>query len=80
MANVRFACHVIPMDANQVRTQLRRATEKAGTALNWARAHDVSTAYLSDVMTGKRQPGEKILDALGLERVVTYRRKPSPRP
>jgi lambda repressor-like predicted transcriptional regulator len=35
----------------------------------------VSPAYLSDVLNGNREPGPKIIDALGLERVVTYRKK-----
>lgn len=33
----------------------------------------VSPSYLSDVMTGHREPGPKILTALGLERVIRYR-------
>lgn len=35
----------------------------------------VSPAYLSDAIRGNREPGPKILDAIGLEKVVTYRRK-----
>lgn len=41
----------------------------------WAKAHGVSPAYVSDVLAGRREPGKLVLDALGLERVVTYRRK-----
>lgn len=32
----------------------------------------VSLAYLSDVMADKREPGEKLLTALGYRRVVLY--------
>lgn len=42
---------------------------------DWSRKHGVSAAYVSDVLAGRRDPGKMILDALGLERVVTYRRK-----
>jgi DNA-binding transcriptional regulator YdaS (Cro superfamily) len=42
----------------------------------WARKHGVSPAYVSDVINGRREPGPAILDALGIERVVTYRPKP----
>ncbi len=38
-----------------------------------AKAFNVSPAYLSDVMVGRRDPGPKILAGLGLERVVRYR-------
>lgn len=35
----------------------------------------VSQQYLNDVLRLRKEPGAKILDALGLERVVTYRWK-----
>ena len=35
----------------------------------------ISTQYLSDILHDRRQLGKKILDGMGLERVVTYRRK-----
>ena len=38
----------------------------------------VSTQYVCDVLRGTRQPGPKILTALGLERHVTYRRVQPP--
>ena len=47
--------------------------EVRGNQSQWAKEHDVSPAYVSDVLAGRRDPGKKILDALGLERVVTYR-------
>ena len=39
-----------------------------------ARDLGISPAYLSDAMHGNRDPGPKILEALGLERIVTYRK------
>ena len=38
-------------------------------------AAGVSQQYVNDVLKGRREPGESILKALGLERVVSYRRK-----
>ena len=35
----------------------------------------VSPQYLNDALSGYRDIGPKMLDGLGLERVVTYRRK-----
>ena len=32
----------------------------------------ISAAYLSDVINAKRAPGEKVLDWLGMEKVVRY--------
>jgi hypothetical protein len=32
----------------------------------------VTQQYISDLLRGKREPGPKILDALGLRKVITY--------
>jgi len=37
-----------------------------------AKALGVSSQYLTDVLTGNRQPGPKILKALNLRRVFRY--------
>lgn len=50
--------------------RLRGATQK-----DWAESHDMSPTYLSDVLVGRREPGDKILTALKLERVITYRKR-----
>jgi DNA-binding transcriptional regulator YdaS (Cro superfamily) len=60
-------------DADGVRKKLKKACERAGGQMNWARAADLSTAYVSDVILGKRDPSDRILAALSLIKVVTYR-------
>ena len=35
----------------------------------------ISRQYLNDLLQGLRRPGPKILQALDLERVVTYRKR-----
>ncbi len=57
--------------------RLRAAIVATGTQEAFAAQHDIAAAYISDVLRGRREPGEKILDALGLERVVSYREKRS---
>lgn len=63
------------MDIKQVRDILRRECEKAGSAKAWAQSAGLSGAYVSDVLNGRRDPAEAILSALGIERVVSYRRR-----
>jgi DNA-binding transcriptional regulator YdaS (Cro superfamily) len=50
----------------------------AGSQAAWAKKHGMSPAYVSAVLRKVRPPGEKLLLALGLERVTrtvtTYRR------
>lgn len=58
----------------QVLDLLRRDCAKLGGQAAWAAAHGVSPAYVSDVLNGRREPGESILRALRLERAVTYKR------
>lgn len=54
---------------------LRQHIETAGSQKAAARLLGVSETYISDVIRGRKEPGPSILDPLGLERVVTYRRK-----
>jgi DNA-binding transcriptional regulator YdaS (Cro superfamily) len=53
--------------------RLQSAVQAAGSQRAFAAAHGVSEQYLSDVLRGRREIGQKILDTLGLERVVSYR-------
>lgn len=44
----------------------------------WAEKHGISSQYVDDVLQFRRQPGRRILDALGLEKVTTYHTKSDP--
>lgn len=57
-----------------VLTLLETEFQLAGSAAVWARSKGLAPGYVSDVIHGRKEPGKKILDALGLERVITYRR------
>ena len=35
----------------------------------------ITASYLCDILKGRREPGQSVLDALGMERVITYRSK-----
>ncbi len=58
-----------------IKPLLRRTAKKHGTQQKFAAFLGVSGAYLSDVMQGKREPGESILKPLGYEKVVSYRKR-----
>ena len=49
--------------------------QRCGSQKAFAHAHNLSEQYLSEVLRGSRQPGQKILDAMGYERVVSYEQK-----
>ncbi len=61
------------MNVDQVREKLAQACRKAGSAAAWARQADLSESYVSDVLSGKRSPSDRILTALSIIKVVTYR-------
>ena len=62
----------VMMDSLAVCTRLREACAAAGGQAAWADRHSLSPAYVSDVLNARRDPGESILRALGLRRVVRY--------
>lgn len=53
--------------------RLETAIAEAGSARAWATRVGVSDVYVSDVRRGIRPPGPSVLQALGLQRVVSYR-------
>ena len=64
----------IRMTTDEVRELLLSACEEAGTQQAWAKAHRISPQYVTDVLKERREPGGKMLAALGLRRVVAYER------
>ncbi|MCJ2040826.1 hypothetical protein MKK55_18000 [Methylobacterium sp. J-059] len=44
----------------------------SGTRAKWASANGVSPQYVTDVLKGRRAPGDSILRGLGLARDVVY--------
>lgn len=63
------------LSEDDIRERLRAAIAAAGSQQAFARQCGISAQYINDVVRGRREPGHKILDALGLERIVTYREK-----
>lgn len=51
---------------------LKSQIHKAGSQKEFARLTGISESYLSDVLRSRRDPGEKLLKAVGVKRVVTY--------
>jgi transcriptional regulator with XRE-family HTH domain len=53
---------------------LQRKVQRAGTQAALAKELGITAAYLGDVLHGKREPGPKLLNALGFRRVITSSR------
>lgn len=63
------------MDAEQMRKHAARIITADGSAAEWARRNGFSRAYVSAVLRGITDPSPRLLQALGLVRVVSYERK-----
>lgn len=65
------------MTEDEVIERLRVACQNAGGQKAFAKLHDFTPAYVSDVLRGKRGPADRILAAIGLERVIIYQKRRS---
>jgi transcriptional regulator with XRE-family HTH domain len=63
------------MNVESVRDLLRAECKAMGGEKRFAEKAGVSVQLIYAVEIGVREPRGKVLDALGLEAVVTYRRK-----
>ena len=60
------------MTQKQVVQRVLDAIVQAGSQKALAARWGISTQYLNDVIRDRREPGAKVLDALGLQKVVEY--------
>jgi len=54
---------------------IRRGIAREGGQIKYADKHEIDRAVMSLVLNKKREPSLEFIDALGLERVITYRKK-----
>jgi len=60
------------MNRDELVALLRKRIKQAGTQSALARELGITSAYLHDILNGNREPGENVLSALGLRRVIAY--------
>jgi transcriptional regulator with XRE-family HTH domain len=60
---------------HELMDNIAAAVREQPTQKDYAAKFGMSAQYLSDVLNGKRQPGEKVLDSVGYERVIMYRKR-----
>lgn len=62
---------------SQVIERLRAACVAAGGQKAFAEQHKLTPSYVHDVLHGRRPPADRILAAIGVERVIVYQEKES---
>lgn len=60
------------MNSEQFIHYLRAKIQIVGTQSEFAKQHGVSSAHISDVLSGKREPCERLLLEMGMERILIY--------
>lgn len=63
------------MTIDELLDHLRDECARSGSQVSWAKAHDLAPAYLNDVLNRRREPGGKVLAALGVRKMVWYTRE-----
>ena len=58
----------------EMRIRLREACTDAGSVKQWADRNGLHWAHVYNVLLGKKEPGERVLAPLELERIVVYRK------
>lgn len=66
------------LSVDQVREMIRAERLKFKTQADMARAIGVYPSFLANFLGGTRYPGSRVLDYLGLEETLVYRRKRPP--
>jgi DNA-binding phage protein len=66
--------HIHHMDTNDVRRLMRAEIQQIGVTA-FAKKAGVTRAQIYSVLNGQREPRGGVLDVLGLELFVGYRRK-----
>lgn len=60
------------IETENVLRKLREAVKVRGSLTQVADDLDVSLSYLSKVLAGRQEPGEKILEGIGFTKLVLY--------
>lgn len=62
----------MPLSEADLRKLLKADCQKEGSQTKWAMKHDLSSAYVSDLLYGRRPFAKRVLKALGVKAVTTY--------
>ena len=69
-----YACMAKTLSREDV-IKLMRKRQGGRTDADFARELGISAPYLFEIYKGTRDPGDKVLDALGLQRETVYRKE-----
>lgn len=63
------------MNAVEFRKMLKEEVGKIGTQREAAKKWGFSAGYINDVIKGRNDPSDRLAEALGYRKVVSYRKK-----
>lgn len=62
----------IAMSGADLRAELARQVEMAGGQVAWGRLRGVAVSQVCETLSGRREPSESIINAMGFMRVTRY--------
>ncbi len=60
------------MTVDDIRKILKDKCDEVGSQAAFSYLYNISPGYISDTLTGRREPGPALLAALGIRRIVSY--------
>ncbi|MBP0492197.1 hypothetical protein [Roseomonas indoligenes] len=60
------------LTSGDLRNRLSHACEMAGGQSRWAQRHNIPVSVVSETISGRRDPSERVINALGLMRVERF--------
>lgn len=61
----------------ETREKLRQACRESGGQSAWCQKHGITAPFLSEILRGRRDPTERVVRLIGLERVMMFREAPN---
>lgn len=65
---------LLAMSAADLRAELARQVDLAGGQKRWAEAKGIAVSQVCETLSGRREPTEGIINAMGFMRVTRYLR------
>ena len=75
LTRIRIYANMPSMTREQLVRKLESMVSEEGSQVAVASKLGVSPSYLSEIMRGTREPGEKFLSALNLEKHVVFKER-----
>ena len=72
MKHIRERSYDMFYSLEHILAELKVLIAEEGSQARFAKKHNIAEAYLSDILRGNRNPGDKVLSAMGYKQQTVY--------